>query len=305
MSGITLDQFKVFSAIVETGSFAAAARQLNRTQSAVTYTIQKLEEQTGMALFDREHYRPKLTKSGQSLLPHAQKIMATVTSYRTHAESMVRGLEASVSIALSQFAPNASLIKLLADFQTRFPTVRVGISTITVQTTEKLDNGSADLALLPEFIPLGSTYRRASCGAVPIVAVASPDHPLAALKGKIPVEAMEAHSQIITSGRDIPDLRRNYAVQSLNYWQVNDLETKRLLILGGVGWGGIPEHMVTNHLADGTLVRLDPVTWDGLDHMPELNIVFAYRQDKPLGPAAQWLFDQLSATMLSGNHYNI
>jgi hypothetical protein len=53
MDALSLDQFAVFAAIAEEGSFAAAARRLNRAQSAITYAIQKLEDQTGVPLFDR------------------------------------------------------------------------------------------------------------------------------------------------------------------------------------------------------------------------------------------------------------
>ena len=151
MSGITFDQFRAFVAIVETGSFAAAARQLNRTQSAVTYTIQKLEEQTGVVLFDRSTYRPALTTGGQSLLPQARQILQNVAEYQRHAAGIASGLEPSVRLAVSQFAPLAPLLAVLHSFQDRFPTVRVGITTLTVQSTEWLDADAADLAILPEF----------------------------------------------------------------------------------------------------------------------------------------------------------
>lgn len=101
MSAITLDQFKVFVAIVDQGGFAAAARELSRTQSAITYTMRKLEEQTGLALFDRTHYRPTLTDAGQSLLPHARKVLDDVSDYRLHAEGIAQGVEPSLVIAVT------------------------------------------------------------------------------------------------------------------------------------------------------------------------------------------------------------
>lgn len=293
MSAITLDQLRVFVSIADLGSFAAAARHLNRTQSAITYTIQKLEEQTNLELFDRKNYRASLTKAGQSLLPHAQKVISNVSSYQNHAEGIARGLEASITLAVSQFADDTALIDTLLEFSATFPTVRVSISTITTQSTEILDDESVDLALLPEFIPFGAPYRRASLGQVKMCAVANPDHPLSRFKGKITVDAMQSHTQIITSARNTSKFHRTYAVQSLNFWQANDLKTKLTLILKGVGWGGMPEHMVSEHLSDGSLVLLDPESWDGLDQMPTLNIVVAHKQYAPLGPAASWLFEKL------------
>ena len=61
----SLDQLRVFLAVVETGSFAAAGRRLDRATSAVSYTIANLETQLGIALFDRERTRkPALTEAG-------------------------------------------------------------------------------------------------------------------------------------------------------------------------------------------------------------------------------------------------
>ncbi len=69
LDGLTLDQFAVFVTVVEEGSFSAAARKLNRAQSAITYTVQALEAQTGTDLFDRSAYRPTLTPAGRALVP--------------------------------------------------------------------------------------------------------------------------------------------------------------------------------------------------------------------------------------------
>ncbi len=76
LDGLTLDQFAVFVTVVEEGSFSAAARKLGRAQSAITYTVQALEAQTGTDLFDRSAYRPKLTPAGRALLPRLTVLAA-------------------------------------------------------------------------------------------------------------------------------------------------------------------------------------------------------------------------------------
>lgn len=85
MNAITLDQFMVFLTIVDEKSFAGAARKLSRTQSAITYAIQKLEEQSDLLLFDRSTYRPTLTDAGRSVLPRIRRVMddfVTITVLR-------------------------------------------------------------------------------------------------------------------------------------------------------------------------------------------------------------------------------
>ena len=64
MDGLTLDQIRLFLAVVDEGSFSRAAKSLRRAQSAVTYGVQKLEAQIGLPLFDRATYRPTLTEAG-------------------------------------------------------------------------------------------------------------------------------------------------------------------------------------------------------------------------------------------------
>ena len=88
MDALSLDQFDVFAVVAEEGSFAAAARRVNPTQSAITRAIQKWEDQSGIALFDR--YRPVLTEAGKNLLPHIRRILADVENYRLHARQMAR-----------------------------------------------------------------------------------------------------------------------------------------------------------------------------------------------------------------------
>ncbi|RCK46992.1 transcriptional regulator [Thalassospira profundimaris] len=294
MAEITLDQLKVFVCIAELGSFAAAARHLNRTQSAITYAVQKLESQTGLVLFDRDMYRPTLTRAGHLLLPYAQKVQSDVSEYWRKAAGISRGLEASVTISVSQFVSPDPVIDTLIDFQEQFPTVRVELMTQTIQRAEILDDGLADIAIMPEFLPMGGGYIRYSCGTERMVAVAAPDHPLAARQTALYPTDMQQHLQIMVSGRIEGRDKRNYALQAPDFWKTDDLNMKKSMILRGAGWGALPEYMVCADITAGRLVELSPVEWDGLDQLPELRIVVAYRRDKVLGPAGLWFARALS-----------
>ena len=121
MNALTLDQFAVFVAVVDEGSFAAAARRMNRAQSAVTYAIQKLEEQSCLSLFDRSAYRPVLTEAGEALLPRARRILEDLTDWRLMARSMSSGVEAQISLILVSYTPASLLSKVLGDFRVAYP----------------------------------------------------------------------------------------------------------------------------------------------------------------------------------------
>ena len=100
MDGVTLDQIRLFLAIVDEGSFSKAAKRLGRAQSAVTYGIQNLEGQLGIKLFDRASYRPILTEAGRVLLIRAQRVAEEASGLRNAAQSLADGLEAELAIVL-------------------------------------------------------------------------------------------------------------------------------------------------------------------------------------------------------------
>ena len=104
LDGLTLDQFAAFVTVVEEGSFSAAARKLNRAQSAITYTVQALEAQTGTDLFDRSAYRPTLTPAGRALVPRARRVLESVADWRKQARSLTQGVEARLILALDMMA---------------------------------------------------------------------------------------------------------------------------------------------------------------------------------------------------------
>src|ERR1700739_4453174 len=91
IDSLTLDQVRIFLAVADTGSFSKAAKRMNRAQSAVTYGIQKLAAQFGIALFDRTAYRPALTEAGRALLPRARRIAEETNAFRDTARSLASG----------------------------------------------------------------------------------------------------------------------------------------------------------------------------------------------------------------------
>ncbi|MFQ1701161.1 LysR family transcriptional regulator [Loktanella agnita] len=130
MDAITLDQCTVFLSIVEEGSFAAAARKLGRAQSAITYAIQKLEDQTGVLLFDRQAYRPTLTEQGRALLPRVRRVLDDVGEFRVQAQSMAQGVEAELALVVETFLPLSLIATALQKFQERYPMVQLRINAV-------------------------------------------------------------------------------------------------------------------------------------------------------------------------------
>ena len=104
----SLDQLRVFVAVIDAGGFAHAARQLHRTQSVISYTIANLEEQLNIELLDRSKRKPVLTEAGKALLADARAVSLKVDGMRARAKAMSSGLEAEVSVVVDVMFPLAS-----------------------------------------------------------------------------------------------------------------------------------------------------------------------------------------------------
>jgi DNA-binding transcriptional LysR family regulator len=298
MDALSLDQFAVFAAVVDDGSFAAAARRLNRAQSAITYAIQKLEDQTGVPLFDRSTYRPTLTEAGKNLLPRIRRILADVESYRLHARQMAMGVEDELRLAVHPYTPANFLSDVLRDFRVAFPSVRI-VACLQPRNAalESLQQGKSDLALLFVLVSLGETFNHVPCTAVELVAVASPQHPLAQKKGPVGPELLRDNMQIgvhdALSSEEERTLR-GYGMDSTEIWRVMNFEMMHSLLLGGVGWGVVPLSRVAEDLAAGRLVALQIDRWKPRKGALTVSLVVVQAIDRPLGPAGRWLFQKFA-----------
>ena len=296
MDALTLDQFRIFAAVAEQGSFSAAARRLNRAQSAITYAIQRLEAQIGTALFDRAGYRPQLSEAGAALLPRVTRILEEVDAFTVQARGLSEGLEPEIALVLDSMVPMAKVMAPLADFQARFPTVqtRVLVETLGAAAAALLD-GSADLGIVTAFASAAPELARAPLGEIALVPVAAPDHPLAGAGERIEAERLRDQVQLVLTDRSSLTAGKDHGVASIKTWRIADLGAKHAMLRAGLGWGSMPLHMVEADLAAGRLVRLHPASWDGAAEPPRIAIVLAHRRDRGFGPAARWLRERLAA----------
>ena len=294
MDGLTLAQLKVFLAVAEQGGFSAAARSLKRAQPAVSYQIQRLEDQVGVQLFDRSAYRASLTEAGRALAPRAQRIVEELDGFRARAEGMARGLEVELTLVVEAMFPMAGLLGALTDFQNRFPSVQTRLRVETLgAAVEALIDGHADIGLVVSFSERTDELVGAEITQVELVAVAAPHHPLAQIEGLLDAETLREHVQLVLSDRSNLTKGRDRGVVALRTWRLADLGAKHAMLLAGLGWGSMPRHMIQGDLDVGRLKELRPLQWDGRQGMPRLPLMVARRKSVGLGPAGAWLLARL------------
>lgn len=295
LDALTLDQIDLFLIVVETGSFSGAARHTRRSASAVTYMIQKMEQQLGVELFDRSSYRAALTEAGKNLLPRARRVSAEMKALRVAARGMASGLEADLSLAVDSMFPMSVLSRHLELFQHEFPTVQLRLFVETFGVARQMvENKEAIIGLTSDAAPDNPAIIATPILSIELVLVASPRHPLTQVKGPIDTDALREHRQLVVTDRSRATTAHDWSVYSGTTWRLGDIHTKHSLLKSGIGFGSMPHHMVRDDLEHGTLV---PLNVTGVSEMiAPIPIALIQKADTALGPAARWLSSRLSSS---------
>lgn len=297
IGNLSLDQLRVLVTIADAGSFSAAGRKLGRVQSAISQSVSTLEALQGVALFDRDSHRPRLTEVGRVLVNQARLVLASATRFEAVAAGTRAGLEAELALAIDPLVPTASLIDSLRALSETFPDLPVSFSTEGLGgSLRRLRSGSAALAiclLLPDVPEDMIAYPLLRVGMQPVVA---PGHPLASLDRAATEGDLEPHVQLVLSDPVDPG-GAAYGLSSARLWRFVDLSRRLDFLLAGFGWCRMPLHLVEGAITKGELVALrieaDRAPGDGLV------IYAAHRRDRALGPAGRWLLDRLRQQLAS------
>ena len=292
LDAVSLDQLRTFIAAVDEGSFSAASRKLLRSQSVVSESISNLEDQIGVQLFDRSGRYPKLTPAGLAMLADARSIITGVDLLKARAKGMSAGLEPELSVVIDVFYPIDAITQVAKEFRQKYPAVplRIYVEALGGAIKPVLD-GRCSIGVIGSLpaIPETLTYERLP--GIAFLMVAARDHALASHRGKISREALGKHTQIVLTDRSELSSGREFGVMSSSTWRLADLFAKHHFLLNGLGWGGMPLHVVRKDLEEGRLAVLpiEDVPPDGLI----LTMSVVWQTKSPPGPAGRWFVDRL------------
>jgi DNA-binding transcriptional LysR family regulator len=287
---VTLDQLRALLAVVDSGSFSAAARRLKRVQSAISTAMSNLEGQLGVTLWDRSTKVATLTDEGRAVVAAARRVILEIDSLKRLATGMAGGLEASVSLCVDALFPLSALVHLCASFAKEFPAVNLRVDTqLMSAVAARVLDGSATLGVAS---PLGvvAGLERRVLAKVLLIPVVGAGHPLAKERGAISTARMSDVVQIVLSERSETGVA-DQGVLSPRTWRIAELHTKHALIRAGLGWGNLPEHVVREDLRTGELVRIRPEAWTEDEHTLLLSAI--YRSGAAFGPAHLWVLERM------------
>jgi DNA-binding transcriptional LysR family regulator len=288
---LTLDSLRVLEAIARRGSFAAAAEELHRVTSAVSYTVQKLEEDLDIALFDRSGHRARLTPAGALLVERGRDLLAASSQLVEDARATACGWEQRLTIALDSVYPEAWLLPLVERFfaaqqdSGASTDIRL-IGEVLTGPWDALESGRADIAIGSAQVGLAKTFRQRKLGSVRFIYVAAPGHPVFETDPAL----LDVHAWRGIAIADSARLRAPHTVRLGKHQPtltVGSFAAKIAALEAGLGVGTLPEPLARAALERGTLRALPLAT-----PLDEAEISLAW-QVEPTGRAKRWFLREL------------
>ncbi|GLP97793.1 LysR family transcriptional regulator [Paraferrimonas sedimenticola] len=285
MAFSNLDYLQAFVTAAEVGSFSAAARKLGKAQSAVSTAVSNLELDLGVELFDRSQRYPKLTEQGRHLKDEAALILERCQILQHKADGLHREVESSVTIAIDENLLVSQWNLVLDRFVERYPHVNLHmLHPITEGALELVTKGEADLAMVCQQESMPDKLKIHSLQRQQVRVVIAPSHELAQ-NMPVPDDHPSLHRQILVAeSRWFTHGHGNYAV---DVWTTESVLTALYLVEAGFGWAVLPNPIVEQGLAQGSLVELKMET---LESAWYTSTDLIWHASRTLGPAAQWLW---------------
>lgn len=281
---LSSDDIELFLAVIDHGSFSAAARALRRVPSAVSMSIANIEAGLGYPLFDRSRREALPTPQARVLEPHARSVASRLRMLQIHAVELSQDLESTLTVAVAAGLPDQDLLKALGQVGCRYPLLRVNVLRIPQdQVREMLHQEQADLVLLPASTDVNREEAFTYVTDVLFVAVASATADTLGLPADLRrLEDLSASRQILVAGPDDTVADRRLLVSDAR-WHVNTVEAALGLVECGAGWANLPLEAVEVAVSAG---KLRVLAFDNLKNGVAMPVHLVWLRRKPVQRAA-------------------
>jgi molybdate transport repressor ModE-like protein len=291
---LTPDALALLQAVAQSGSFAAAARELGLVPSAVTYRIRQIEDALDVLLFDRSSRQARLTEAGAELLREGGRLLLEIDAVANRVKRVATGWESQLTIAMDTVISCSTVMELAEAFFTVAPNTRLRLREESLSgTLEALTSGQADLAVGVS-LDTGSAagIQTSVLGDVTFIYVVAPHHPLASVNGPLPDEVVQKHRAIAAAD----SVQRGEALTrgllaGQDVMTVTTMRAKLDAQLRGLGGGFVPEPMARPYVESGRLVakEIRRIT------NRQVRLSYAWRSSPAPGRALQWWLGQLES----------
>ncbi|QPF72413.1 LysR family transcriptional regulator [Roseateles sp. DAIF2] len=279
------DNLLLFLAVLDHGSFSAAARALGRVPSAVSMAIAQLEAELDLQLFERSTRDVRPTEVARALEPEARQLVAGLRRLQTHALTLHQGLERRLTLAIAPELLSAPWSEPLARLAAEFPALEVDVlSAPQTAVLQMLHEGEIDLALMFERFGFNEREAFQEFASEVLVAVVAPQHPVAAAgRARLRLEELVEQRQIAVARRDAggDDPR---VLLSRKLWRTDSHLASLSLVQAGLGWAFLPRRMVAPLLAAGSLLQIE---FENASNEVRLWVDVVWLKDRALGLGAR------------------
>jgi len=254
---LSLDALTVLDAIERKGSFAAAAAELHRVPSALTYTIAKLEEGLDARLFDRSARRASLTPAGRELLEQGRRLLSLAGELERRVQQVARGWEVELRVAIDITLTAEAVLPLVAEFDTAKSGTRIRLSyEVLGGTWEAVQTGRADLAIGAGGEPVSQAgYSVRRMNPIPFLFAVAPGHPLAGEpEPLLPAQIREHRAITVADTSRSQPARSTGLLLGQDTLSVPDFASKVAAQRAGLGVGYLPEPIARDEHEAGRLV---------------------------------------------------
>lgn len=282
------DNIELFLAVLDHGSFSAAARALGRVPSAVSMAVGNLEAELGYALFERTHRETRPTALAQALEPHARMIAAQLGQLQVHALELSQGLESTLAISVVPDIDHGPLLTAIKTISEHYPLLEIEVlSAPQEEALQLLHSGRVSLCLAFAGLSVDPQQRFQNIGMESLVATISPQHPALQRQPRqiAYLEDLVNVRQILVASRDLP-ITDTRALIGKAHWRTDSLSMALEMVEAGLGWGDFPLSRVAPLLEAGRLLRLD---FKNTRNELQLPVHAFWRHHQPLHKAAREL----------------
>ncbi len=289
---LTLEALAVLDAIDRRGSFAAAAVELGRVPSAITYTIRTLEDTLDVLLFDRRGHRAQLTPAGRTLLEDGRRLLAAANETEARVRRVATGWETELRVAVDVLIPWSRIFPLVAAFYVECAVRQSAHTQLRLSrevlggTWDALAEGRADIVIgAPGEPPSGGGYKLRAMAEMTLLFVVAPTHALAQAREPLTETDIARHRGVVAadSSRHLPP-RSVGILSGQDTLTVPDLESKLAAHVAGLGCGFLPASIAATDVAAGRLVVLALET-----PRPPARVSAAWRTVRPGNALAWWI----------------
>lgn len=249
----SLEQWRALQAVIDCGSFEAAAERLHRSQSAVSHAVRQLQDRLPVRILRQQGRRTVLTEAGEALLRRSRTLVDEAAALDALAHTLGQGWEPEIALAADVVSPPELVMRALAAFGERAPQTRIDLYEPVLSGTQSaIAEREVDLALavhVPPGFPVEPLLD------IDFVAVAAPEHPLHGLAPPLSFADLKTHRQIVVRDTGPQGLDSGW-LGAEQRWTVAHMRSSIDALQRGLGFAWVPRPLIAEELAADRLRAL-------------------------------------------------